>query len=322
MTGDRPFELRDVLDCMGLDRQATRYELAGEGISGSRTCHVWFGGEGALLKVTGPTSPPWVLERARRELSFYRTLAGTLPLRVPVLLGACDDEQAGICLLLAGYEPTAPAAAWPVADAAEVARQLALLHARFWGAGEWLAGHTWLRRPAGQTDEQAILHAREQWAALSRLPRFSSLFTPGARRTLDGAMGRVGALDATIHAFPVTLCHGDCHLGNVLRDETGQFVWADWAEVGLGAGPADLSFLIQRANADGARFSVDELCSVYHLQLVAAIGEAVSLDVIRRVMDAQELRTRLLEWPYYLGGASPALLSGMLARIALLVAQF
>jgi len=322
MTGDRPFEIRDLLDCMGIERVATRYELAGEGISGSRTCRVWFGDEGTVLKITGPASPPWVLARARRELCFYHVLAGSVPLRVPALLGACDDERAGICLLLAGYEPAPPATGWSADDAAEIARQLAGFHACFWGAGERLAGHTWLRQPEAQTDEQTILHAREQWAALGRLPRFSSLFTAETCRALDRAMVRVGALDATIHAFPVTLCHGDCHLGNVLRDEEGHFVWADWAEVGMGAGPADLSFLIQRANAGGARFSVDELSSVYHRQLIEALGEPISLDEIRRVMDAQELRTRLLEWPHYLGGASPALLSDMLARIALLVAQF
>jgi Ser/Thr protein kinase RdoA (MazF antagonist) len=322
MTGGQTFEIGQLLDCMAIGRAATRHELIGEGISGSCTYRVWFGDQGALLKVTAPASSPWVLARARRELLFYRVLAGTVPLRVPALLGACDDDQVGICLLLSRYEPPPPAAEWLAEDVAEVARQLAGLHACFWGEGERLAAHAWLRQPEAQTSEQAIRCAREQWAALSRMPRFSSSFTAGTWRALDGAMACVSALDATIGAFPTTLCHGDCHLGNVLRDRSGQLVWADWSEVGLGAGPADLSFLIQRANADGARFSADELSAVYHRQLVEAIGSVVSLDAVRCVIDAQALRTRLLEWPHYLGGASPALLSDMLARIALLAARF
>ena len=322
MTGDLPFETGDLLRRMGIERELTSFELAGEGISGSRTCRVWFGDEGAMLKVTSPMSPPWVLGRARRELSFYRTLAGTIPLRVPALLGACDDEQAGVCLLLARYRPARPAAEWLADDAVEIARQLARFHAAFWGGGMRLAAHTWLRQPSARTEEQTICHAREQWDTLAHLPRFSSSFTAQAWRALDRAMERVGALDATVRTFPATLCHGDCHLDNVLRDETGQLVWADWSDVGVGAGPGDLSFLIQRANADGARFSVDVLSAVYHQQLVESMGAVISLDAIRRVMDALELRTRLLDWPHYLGGASPPLLSSMLARIERLVARF
>ena len=322
MANERPSAIGRIFEAMGLTHRVTRHELTSEGISGSRVYRVWLGGHDAVFKVTDAEAPPWVLQRARRELSFYHTLASQVPLRVPELLGSCDDDVVGTCLLLARYDPTPPPAQWPADDATEVARQLARLHASFWGATRQLAAYTWLRRPPAHTDEEAVIHARDEWHALSRSDRFSALFSPDVCRALDSGLERTPMLDAAIQALPETLCHGDCHVGNLLRDPQGRFVWTDWSEVGFEVGPTDLSFLIQRANAEGARFSVDELSAAYHRRLVEAVGQAVSVDAIRRVMDASELRTRLLEWPHYLGWATAETVSDMLARIGILGARF
>jgi hypothetical protein len=64
------------------------------------------------------------------------------------------------------------------------------------------------------------------------------------------------------------------------------------------------------------------LSAAYHNQIVEAIGQAISLGVIRRVMDASELRSRLLEWPQYLGWATAEMVPDMLAQIGILVARF
>ena len=322
MANERPSAIGRIFEAMGLTHRVTGHELTSKGISGSRVYRVWFGGHDAVLKVTDPEAPPWVLQRARRELSFYHTLASQVPLRAPELLGSCDDGVVGPCLLLARYDPTPPPAQWPADDATEVARQLARLHASFWGATRQLAAYTWLRRPPAHTDEEAIIHARDEWRALGRSGRFSALFSTDTYLALDSALACIPTLDTAIQALPVTLYHGDCHVGNLLRDPQGRFVWTDWSEVGIEVGPTDLSFLIQRANAEGARFSVDELSAAYHNQLVEATGQAISLDVIRRVMDASELRSRLLEWPYYLGWATAEMVSDMLAQIGILVARF
>jgi len=321
MAEGRAIVIGRIAEAMGLAGRLVGHKLTSEGISGSRTYRVWFGGRDAVLKVTDPEAAPLVRERARRELSFYRTLSDQIPVRVPELLGSCDHDVVGTCLLLGRYTPPPPSAQWPVDDAVEVARQLASLHAAFWDKQEQLHEYAWLRQLRAHADEQVIEQAQDAWRALGLSDRLSALFSPDVYRTLDSGLARVPALDATLQAFPATLCHGDCHLGNLLRDEQGRLLWADWAEVGIGAGPADLSFLIQRANADGARFSVDELAAAYHNRLVEAIPQPVSLDGIRRVMDAFELRTRLLEWPYYLSWASAQTVSDMLARIGILAAR-
>jgi hypothetical protein len=59
-----------------------------------------------------------------------------------------------------------------------------------------------------------------------------------------------------------------------------------------------------------------------HELIGEGIAQAISPDAIRRVMDAQTLRTHLREWLHYPGIASPVLVARMLARIALPVTQF
>jgi Ser/Thr protein kinase RdoA (MazF antagonist) len=303
-----------IFASMGLTQQLSGQELTSEGLSGSRTYRVWFDGHDAVLKVTVPEAQPWVRDRAQRELFFYRTLATHVPLRVPELLGSCDDKVVGTCLLLERYIALSPRH-WPSDEAIEVAQQLASLHRAFWNKQEDLSEYAWLRDLRAPAEAEAILGAHEAWRTLARSERFSALFDSDVHDMLDSGLARVPALDAVIRAFPATLCHGDCHLGNVLQDEHGHLLWADWSEVGVGAGPADLSFLIQRANAEGASFSIDTLSAAYHRQLVKAIDPPISLEEIQRLMDVSELRTRLIEWPHYLGGALAESVSTLLRRI-------
>jgi Ser/Thr protein kinase RdoA (MazF antagonist) len=310
-----------ILNAMGLTQQLTGHELASEGLSGARTYRVWFDGHEAVLKATGPEAEAWVRERARRELSFYRVLAGQIPLLVPEVLGRADDDIVGTCLLLERYIPSPPPAQWPAREIIEVARQLAGLHAAFWSRHEQLRAHAWLRDLRAPTNEETISQAQLAWRALGSSDPLGELFAPDVYRMLDRGLARLPALDATIRSFPSTLCHGDCHLRNVLRDEHGHLLWTDWAEVGVGAGPADLSFLIQRANVEGADLSLKELSTVYHDQLADAVDPPISLGAIHRVVDAFELRTLLLDWPHYLGWASTETVSNLLARIHTLAAH-
>jgi Ser/Thr protein kinase RdoA (MazF antagonist) len=310
-----------IFDAMGLTHQLTGQELTSEGLSGSRTYRVWFDGHDAVLKVTDPQAASWVRERGQRELSFYRILASQVPLLVPELLGSTDDAVVGTCLLLKRYISIRSTMAWPADDVLELARQIASLHAAFWEKDDELAQYPWLRDLHAAADAEAIFQAHDAWRALTRSERLSALFSPDIHRMLDGGLARVPALDAVIQAFPATLCHGDCHLGNILRDEHGHLLWADWSEVGVGAGPTDLSFLIQRANAEGASLSIDTLTAAYHRQLLKATKKPISLHAIQQVMEAFELRMRLLEWPHYLGGSSVEGMSAMLARITVLMAR-
>jgi aminoglycoside phosphotransferase (APT) family kinase protein len=152
--------------------------------------------------------------------------------------------------------------------------------------------------------------------------KFGDVLTAAVRRSFGHWVAHIAALDAILAAFPVTLCHGDCHIGNLLRDERGNLVWADWQEVGLGRGPEDLSFLLQRAAHDGGSIPWEQTVAIYQRHLQAHIGELVPLADIQRTMDASELRTELIQWPFYLQWASIEQVSRMVNRIQSLAGQF
>lgn len=312
--------IHNCLHRMGIDRSVLGYEEQGCAISGSHTFRLEFACEPTVLKVTLADSAPHVVQRARRELAFYRTLAADAPLRVPRVLASCADED-GFCLLLALHEPTPRPAAWTAEACDQAAREMARLHARFWGKTERLAELDWLRRPTGRTTASEIERARKAWRNLGRQERLQGVLNRPFYCSLEAGLARVAELDDLLRSLPLTLCHGDCHMGNLLYDAEGQLVWADWHEVGLGRGPGDLSFFLQRAHAAGSTVSTERMVETYHRQLRADVAYCVSRAAIRRVMGASELRTLLLQWPHYLIGAPTEQVAEMVERINVLAGQ-
>ena len=113
----------------------------------------------------------------------------------------------------------------------------------------------------------------------------------------------------------MTLCHGDCHLDNLLRAQDGDLIWADWQEVGIGYGPSDLTFLMQRAEANGADIAHSMIVAAYCKALEAAGVEGVNQSAITSAMHESERRTRLLYWPDYMSDATAEAMAHHLACI-------
>ena len=128
-------------------------------------------------------------------------------------------------------------------------------------------------------------------------------------------LGQIHDVEAALSRFPTTLCHGDFHIDNILEAPNGDLVVADWQEVGLRRGPEELSFFLQRASFSGGTAPAEEMIRAYQRSLVANTGEAILVTDIRRVVDAAELRTRLLNWPAFLTGAAEDQVVDMLGRI-------
>jgi aminoglycoside phosphotransferase (APT) family kinase protein len=132
---------------------------------------------------------------------------------------------------------------------------------------------------------------------------------------INELLTRIKDVASVTQSFPLTLCHGDCHIDNLLEDSFGNLIWADWQEVGLGYGPEDLSFFFQRARASGGKPPYDKMIDIYRSSIEAAIDERIPIDSIQRVMDEFELRTRLLHWPAYLIHAPEEIVADTLHRI-------
>jgi Ser/Thr protein kinase RdoA (MazF antagonist) len=311
--------IADSLSRLDIHATVSGYDILAGGISGSHTCRLHLETGPVVLKVTLANSEPYILHRARRELQFYQALADRIPLQVPRVLASAMDDTFGVCILLAAYQPAAPSHVWDERDYFPVVAQLARFHALYWGRADELAAFPWLKRPAPEADEAQVRRAREVWRELLAQEQFADLAAEDPLRAIDAALTCLPEIDAARRAFPLTLCHGDCHLGNLLRDARGGLVWADWQEVGIGRGTEDLSFLLQRAYPQGNDVLAERLARVYAAHLATEIGHPVPLAAICRVMDAFELRARLLEWPFYLGSAPVEVISGMLSQIEVLV---
>jgi thiamine kinase-like enzyme len=310
--------ITDCLTRMGTARTFTGYEVLTAGVSGSHTYRVQFAADPIILKVTLANSEPYILQRAQREFEFYRTLSNHVPVRVPNLLSSHADSGFGVCILLRAYQPAAPATTWREADYDKMARQLAMLHAQFWRKANVLAPYAWLRRPSSATDKGEIEQALDAWRDLRDQQRLRRILTDEVFESICHKLAHILSVDRIIHSFPVTLCHGDCHVGNLLCDAQENLIWADWQEVGVGAGPEDLSFFFQRALAMGNDIPVERITAVYQEHLQAETGAEISLSAVKRVVNASELRTSLLHWPFYLQQASAEQIANLLNPIELL----
>jgi Ser/Thr protein kinase RdoA (MazF antagonist) len=291
------------------------YEILQGGISGSTVYRLMGDAAPLILKITRPDAPDYVRARARREVGFYRTLAPAIPLALPRVLGLDTDGAGGSAVLLAAYRPPDPPAAWDAPRYLEVAAQLARLHAAFWNRMERLAALTWLRRPPAADDPAQIRHAQAAWHSLQSRPPFAAILTPPVQAGIARLLDRIPALSAVSRTLPATLCHGDCHIGNLLSDADGRLIWADWQEVGIGCGPDDLAFFVQRALMAGGAVPEAPMIARYCHDLAAQTGLSIAPEAIRHALAASELRTRLLDWPDYLGDAAPEQMDAMVERM-------
>jgi Ser/Thr protein kinase RdoA (MazF antagonist) len=232
------------------------------------------------------------------------------------------DDTHGIYLLLAAYQPSPPPAKWDEARYIEMAQQLGRFHATFWDKTDTLTEFRWLRRREQESIDTEIQNAYSYWQNLKNEQRFENVLTVRYYRLVHELLKQIKDIELVIQSLPLTLCHGDCHIDNLLEDTSGNLIWSDWQEVGLGRGPEDLSFFFQRARASDGKPPYDKMINAYQSSLEAVVDKEVPLVSIQRVIDGFELRTRLLHWPAYLVQAPEERVADMLHRIEELADRF
>lgn len=290
-------------------------ELLSGGVSGASTYRVHGLPKLCVLKVVATESAAHLRARGYREIRFYEELAAHIPLRTPHVLASLIEASGYSALLLVAYTPMKPANELTDAEFTEIAEQLARFHAVYWNRTDQFDYLSWIEKPEKLDLTHDARHASETWQALAQQPQFQELLTDSTLRDIEAALVQIRANPEYGSETVMTLCHGDCHLDNLLRDRDGRLMWADWQEVRVGHGPSDLTFLIQRAEANGVTVAHDSLITAYCSALEAAGVKGVSKAVITSAMNKSERRTRLLYWPDYLGDATPEMMTHHLTRI-------
>ena len=294
---------------------AAQLELLSGGVSGASTYRVHGLPESRVLKIIEAESADDVRARGYREIHFYDALVARVPLRTPRVFASLIDTSGYCALLIAAYEPMKAASELRADDYIEIARQLAGFHAVYWNRTEQLSVFSWLPQPMTLDLTNDVQHAQESWQLLAKQRQFQDILTKSTLHAIEAALTDVITTPAYDPATAMTLCHGDCHLDNLLYEQEGGLVWADWQEVRIGYGPNDLTFLIQRAEAQGATIAHDLIIAAYCNALKLAGVESVKEETITAAINESERRTRLLYWPDYMRDATTESMLYHLTRI-------
>jgi hypothetical protein len=206
--------------------------------------HMWSGQQalvGKVLPAAGTADLAW--EDPRREVLAYQTgMADALgpELRAPRCTDVVRRGDGSTVLLLEDVTP-APIQPWTLGRGADVARRLGRAQAR--RAVLPLPRHSWLNHCAlsafigARGDEEFLLRGGHPLVPAELLAKTRTLW---ARP--EGVLGAIGRL-------PQTLCHFDCHPGNLLPTRSG-VVLADWECIGIGRIGEDPANLVGTAVLD------------------------------------------------------------------------
>lgn len=166
------------------------------------------------------------------EVRFYREIAPVVGVRVPACVEATEDAS-GTRLRLEDLSSWSGGA-----DPLAVAEELRYLHDRWEGTA--LDRWPWLRLPGTAADLIGVAYDRV-WQQLE----FRQDLNARVRRLGQSLVGKVEAAEhAEGTAGPLTLCHGDPSLANVVTGPSGEVAFLDWEDVRWAAGVTDLSWLL------------------------------------------------------------------------------
>lgn len=220
----------------------------------------------------------------RQEVAFYRDVRAAVPVQTPEVYAArYDPVLARFALVLEDLEArgcrfgdiTTPVSA---DEAAAVVTALARLHAAFWDSPRFATDLAWVR---GQHDDpNAALVSRLIKRSVAQVERSHGDRLTGALR----AGGRYvianrPALDARLARGPLTLQHGDTHVGNMAFDGTTPLFF-DWQVTRRGPGLRDVAyFMITSLPVELRRSHEQDLLREYQRELKAGSVVATSDDL-------------------------------------------
>jgi len=199
--------------------------------------------------------PPGLTERlfgsllalGPNEVGFYRNIAGEVPIRAPECYCARDSGSGEFVLVLEdlvseGAEFRTIADSISLEEAEAVVAALARLHAAFWEPPPLALRFPWLRSP-DRNPNAAIERFVCASAHRPTLARFSHLLPESLKRGAHEIHKKRKALERYWADGPLTLIHGDPHLGNLyfVEGEPGFF---DWQVLQRHQGIRDMAYFV------------------------------------------------------------------------------
>ncbi|KAK5655551.1 hypothetical protein OQA88_5482 [Cercophora sp. LCS_1] len=183
----------------------------------------------------------------RREAEFFYHIAPTVPMRLPGAWYNGSDTVTGQGIVVLddlkaqGYAFGDPLVAWPVERVRLGVEQLAILHAKTWGAKQ--GDFPWLKEGLSLREVILSLCVESEWAE-----RF---FDPVAKPPVpdhfterERMVRAFKTLWATTNENHICVTHGDSHIGNTFVTPDGKPGFLDWQGLHFNSFLHDVTFFV------------------------------------------------------------------------------
>ena len=213
----------------------------------------------------------------QKEACFYRTLADRVPLRVPAVHAARQDDATGLFALVledlveTGCEVSDGTWGMPADAVSAALESLARMHAHYADAAVRDAEAAWVPvlGPGSDYGEKML-----RYGIANHRDRLSDAFVAVS----DVYCDHRPELQAIWHDGPRTVVHGDPHLGNLFLDH-GRLGFLDWGVVNAGPPMRDVGYLLTMGmDVDERRDHERDLIRLYVDALAAEGGPALGFD--------------------------------------------
>lgn len=191
-----------------------------------------------VLKEPQGTTRAGMAGAGRREVSFYRSLAEQIPIKIPTLLA---DQPNGEWLVFELIQTSISSNHWNADQYFIAIDNLVTLHDRFWSLDKYLEIYNWLGRPLSRDFEiyiQAASTGLQRLINRGALPIFTQ--KPAYLSMLEDLVNQAGGIAQELKNIPATLIHGDYWPGNLLMASADELVTYDWQHASVGPGILDL----------------------------------------------------------------------------------
>jgi len=222
-----------------------------------------------------------IMGLGEREVSFYRHVRPHVPVRTPAVYAAlCDEKRARFCLLLEDVEgadfvdvtdPCTPGRAEAVMKA------LGRLHGAFWESHRFGKDWPWINS-SDDDPNAAVGRLLVERSRRMVLEKFGDLIPLAVRGDSEILIGRRAQVESAWARGPLTLLHGDPHIGNLyfVADDVG---FLDWQVMRRGNSMRDVTyFLILSLPTEVRRQHETDLLRSYTTSLSASGGPTLAFD--------------------------------------------
>lgn len=252
-----------------------------------------------ILKISAPGD--------LNETRFYRDLRGEVPVDTPRVLDARVLDDGRGWLLMEQLAGARDGLTWAVADYRGVVRDMARLHAAFWGESDALSGCEWLWRPTDEAlHEQAEglrghLDAIETTGFPAIVPE---ILSPQRLSLAARVLARSEDVLGSMLGVGTTLVHGDYWFYNVQVFAAGRRVLVDWQECRVWSGVWELAYFTNLLHLTGrSRFSYRKLLPVsegdvvhWYWEGLSESGVTVSRGASEEALTCARIWQPLLHW--------------------------